>query len=389
MVLPDRLILERFRAFAGRAVLPIKPITLVYGPNNSGKSALLRALALLGASVDIRGKASLSLPERAFRQSNALNIAWQGEAGNYSWKLGLGWDQATVKEVVFTLNAASDIPPYINRLTINNGVSQRFLSNEDRQLCDEEGVLAFDGLMPKTDRLSDLRQQMSFLKGRVYWLAGVRHEIPHVVQREGDWPAYGDGEGAIRLLTEDAELRRRVAMFYEKLDPPRRLDLHAASPSGHWFSLNPIERSTWRVHINETGEGMAQVLPVLAEAERIVRSGGILAIEEPESHLHPNAQRILANHLCELAQQSTHARFILETHSRVFLLAVQLAVAQGFPADLVRVVWVDQEANGKSTTTEVRLRENGQLGDGWPQTGLGEDLALARELSRMGRGGNR
>ncbi|HRA47726.1 MAG TPA: AAA family ATPase, partial [Thermomicrobiales bacterium] len=41
------LILENFKAFGGRRVIPIKPITLIFGPNSAGKSAIIQSLLLL------------------------------------------------------------------------------------------------------------------------------------------------------------------------------------------------------------------------------------------------------------------------------------------------------------------------------------------------------
>src|SRR6476660_9937237 len=41
------LILENFKAFGGRRVIPIRPITLIFGPNSAGKSAILQSLLLL------------------------------------------------------------------------------------------------------------------------------------------------------------------------------------------------------------------------------------------------------------------------------------------------------------------------------------------------------
>ena len=48
---PTALLVSRYRAFAGDEVLPLRPLTLLYGRNNAGKSALTRALGVLGASV--------------------------------------------------------------------------------------------------------------------------------------------------------------------------------------------------------------------------------------------------------------------------------------------------------------------------------------------------
>lgn len=389
---PDELILERFRCFSGSATLPLKPVTLVYGANNSGKSALLRALALFGSSLETANASALRLPERAFPKGRFQDLAWQGEAGSYAWNIGLRWPDAAVREVKYTLNGTSDSEPYISKLEIKNqdqGEMWRARANEDRQLVDPAsgGPLAFLGLMPDKGVLPDLHAALSTLRGKVRWLAGVRQPVPRILQAgiPADVAQISDGTGTAELLGTDAALLDAVARFYAGLDPSRRLELHEAPPLGRWLSLNPSSQPAWRVHINDTGEGMAQVLPVIVHAELTAREGGLLAIEEPESHLHPIAQRMLADHLCSLTRKPTSPRFILETHSRVFLLAVQLAVASGYPADNVRIVWVDQLPSGRSTATVVRIRENGQLGDGWPSSALGEDLHLARALTRMAR----
>jgi hypothetical protein len=41
------LVLENFKAFGGRRIIPIRPITLIFGPNSAGKSAILQSLLLL------------------------------------------------------------------------------------------------------------------------------------------------------------------------------------------------------------------------------------------------------------------------------------------------------------------------------------------------------
>ena len=187
------------------------------------------------------------------------------------------------------------------------------------------------------------------------------------------------------MLAHNAELREAVARFYAQLDPPRSLE-HHEQQVGTYFTLNPMRQPTFRINIDDTGEGMAQVFPVLAQAAVTAAKGGILAVEEPESHLHPNAQRALARHFCELARASTASRFVLETHSRVFLLAVQLEVARGFPAKDVAVLWVGQDAEGRSDVTTIPLRSTGRLGDGWPQAALLDDMRLAKELMRTGSG---
>ncbi|MBK9647436.1 MAG: AAA family ATPase [Deltaproteobacteria bacterium] len=78
MNLPSELILERFRSFASATTLPLSPITLVYGANNSGKSSLLRALALVGAALEPDASSPAPLPEAVFPNGQFGFLAWQG-----------------------------------------------------------------------------------------------------------------------------------------------------------------------------------------------------------------------------------------------------------------------------------------------------------------------
>lgn len=48
---------SNFKAFAGPETVPIKPITLIFGPNSSGKSSLLQCLLMLKQTLDDRENA--------------------------------------------------------------------------------------------------------------------------------------------------------------------------------------------------------------------------------------------------------------------------------------------------------------------------------------------
>ncbi|MGZ5520044.1 MAG: AAA family ATPase, partial [Limisphaerales bacterium] len=44
--------LTNFKAFGGQQTVKLKPITLIYGPNSSGKSSLLQSLLLLKQTLE-------------------------------------------------------------------------------------------------------------------------------------------------------------------------------------------------------------------------------------------------------------------------------------------------------------------------------------------------
>jgi predicted ATPase len=80
------------------------------------------------------------------------------------------------------------------------------------------------------------------------------------------------------------------------------------------------------------GEGLGQVLPIivaLSMARQDGVMGRILAIEEPESHLHSTHHEALMNELVRTATAPTCATVVVETHSQEFLLSALLAIADG------------------------------------------------------------
>ena len=56
------IVLENFKAFGNRTVVPLAPITLIYGQNSAGKSTILQSLNLLKQSRENRDSQALLLP---------------------------------------------------------------------------------------------------------------------------------------------------------------------------------------------------------------------------------------------------------------------------------------------------------------------------------------
>jgi AAA15 family ATPase/GTPase len=55
--------LTNFKAFAGPETIPIRPITLIYGPNSSGKSSILQSLLLLKQTLEEANSSTPLLPK--------------------------------------------------------------------------------------------------------------------------------------------------------------------------------------------------------------------------------------------------------------------------------------------------------------------------------------
>ncbi|MCH7225486.1 AAA family ATPase [Haloferula sp. A504] len=86
--------LENFKAFKERQVVPIRPITLIFGPNSAGKSCIFRALATLKHALATRGKGE---PDRVDAVWSSFRLGgWQnlvhGHSEEEGFAIGLQWD---------------------------------------------------------------------------------------------------------------------------------------------------------------------------------------------------------------------------------------------------------------------------------------------------------
>ena len=125
------------------------------------------------------------------------------------------------------------------------------------------------------------------------------------------------------------------------------------------------------VNITDVGLGVSQVLPALVALLTAV-PGQFVYLEHPEAHLHPRAQVNLAKLLADAAQRGV--RVVVETHSSLLLLGVQTLVAEGkLPPDQVALHWFERSNDGATTVTSADLDEAGAFGD-WPEDFADVDL---------------
>jgi len=79
-------------------------------------------------------------------------------------------------------------------------------------------------------------------------------------------------------------------------------------------------------NLADVGFGVSQVLPVLIQG-LLTRSGGIYLVQQPEIHLHPDAQAGLADFFIYLASYGVIT--VVETHSEYLLLRLRRRLAEG------------------------------------------------------------
>jgi hypothetical protein len=149
------------------------------------------------------------------------------------------------------------------------------------------------------------------------------------------------------------------------------------------------QRSGTPVSHRDVGIGISQVLPVLVTAYAAHKE--MLAIEQPEIHLHPALQADLGDVLIHSALGDRKNQLLIETHSEHIILRVMRRMRETAkqnnratppvrPED-VAVLYVQRDVSA-SVVLELRLDEDGTLLDPWPggffEEGFRERFGLER-----------
>jgi predicted ATPase len=138
------------------------------------------------------------------------------------------------------------------------------------------------------------------------------------------------------------------------------------------------------VALTDVGFGVSQVLPVIVLLY-YVPEGSTVILEQPEIHLHPSAQSVLADLILNVSEHRD-IQVIIETHSEHLLLRLQRRVAEKeFDSDNV-ALYYSEAVEAQSTLTKIEIDDLGQLSQ-WPENFMGDAFGetLAAEKARLKR----
>lgn len=164
------------------------------------------------------------------------------------------------------------------------------------------------------------------------------------------------------------------------------------------FKVNPIseQRQEYEVKVRtkgsrdwvdlpDVGFGISQVLPVLVQCF-YAPTGSIILMEQPEIHLHPNAQSALADVMIDVINSRENGldrdiQLVIETHSEHFLRRLQRRIAEdAVPQKKVSAYF----ANITKTPATLELLEIDTFGNikNWPENFFGDEMGDITEQAK-------
>jgi len=403
------LSLRNYRCFAERQDVELRPITVVLGKNNSGKSALVRAPIILQTGIRNDYPIPLDLEQlgddapdfidlvhgRLDLSNVTVDLVLTGPKGEeYALEATIQNlpEQLTQRVLEWRLRSGDHDVSYSWVIGDDSGKSARQFYMTSVRGADPV-CLDFRGLLPTelpkaagTGWFDPALIRSSF--DAIRHLGPFRNKPRRAVRlpvREPDQDEFGSRTDEILVYDHVHGKRRLTKKINEYLRAPMPDWEVEVQPYLHGFSvgLRSLRKSDLWVPATDSGTGIIQILPFLvrrAQDELDPPGRNVLElIEEPELHLHPSAQAMLAD-LYIRAANTVPVRFLVETHSETFLLRLRRRVAEGtLDAKRLALYFVDDDGDS-STIRQINVDEFGNV-DYWPEGIFDEGFDEVRALA--------
>jgi len=366
---------KNYKAFAEEETLELRPITLIVGKNSSGKSSILKLLSIL-QSATTGAQAQLKLNN----QTVSLGSRYEDLFHNYSLTnliLGVNYEDNICLKATYIIDKGI---LYRYNLMVNNGTESKiFYINKDGSEQTFSNGLFFKEAF---DKLNISAEKVAF---SMDYIGPIRHIPERTITFSGfngyDSVGYDGGLAYPILLDsylQDKTLFNRVSDWMNENLEGQKLSIEQNSPTSGTYSFF-IERNNFKVNIADVGQGVSQVLPIIVESF-MDNQKDVVAIEQPELHIHPADHANVAYRLAESAKK-TGKKFVIESHSENFLLGLRNLVSDqntDFTSDDVLIYFVENDEES-AYLDKIEIGDDGHLTK-WPEGVFGESFDLLSQI---------
>ena len=337
-----KVTIKNYRSIRRKTILELTEFTSLIGPNNEGKTNILRALTIAFAVIHnwqrIKENSNSLEGTKARRFLEDLKIdSAIGLVSDYIYSRDYPKNskskEATEIELRFELTP-EELAEFINLTNLRNNEEIPLIVRISKQKLSLHVKKQGPGGTTYNKKIHDVAK---FIDERIGFMS-----VPAI--RDANQMLNVAQEFAQAHLSESLSQDEEYADLLEKLNNIEDTYLKALSNSiteqikGYASNISSVQlipahrRSTVPLidHLEitdevitsstEKGEGLQSLIAIglIQEATRHLgnHKAYILAIDEPEAHLHPDAVRIISNTLRELAQKQ---QVIVATHSPILV----------------------------------------------------------------------
>lgn len=419
------LTLKNFKTWRETGKINLAPVTVLLGTNSSGKSTLLQSLLLLkqtAASPDRSIHLNLGGDEinDYFNFGHFDDVLTKGASPrqfeiSFSFHRGALRRKTGVFHAVYGKTAAG--AAVIQEMAMGDGKGKTFsvirrekgayslyvdeeegqesaLRGKGRNYAPERSISlpveAIQHLSADGPRAEDISLAIRRELESIAYLGPLRRKPERDYSwnkgRPGDLGI--DGGSVINAILASALLRNNeeetghmiadVSSWLNRMGVAERIEVKQLGHSTRYEIV--VHRDGVAANLRDVGIGISQVLPVIVLAYFVARGSTIL-LEEPEIHLHPLAQSVLAELFVEVSKKR-QVQFIVETHSEHLFRRLQTLVArEKLPTRDCRLYFVERQG-ADAILKNLELDLYGRVKE-WPPNFFGNALGETSEQARL------
>ncbi len=424
--------LDNFKIWKSTGTLRLAPVTLLLGTNSSGKSSLIQALLLIRQTVQSKDEnLDLNLGNPDDGDSVTLGqfrdvLCRHGDSDKVGIEFRWSQKGGDGHAAIFSAQYAGNVDGVPELVSLRIGLEAKEFAVERKasdtytvRIPNVDELIIVDhtaspkqsfvfprkffhlvGEEPDVNNISfNLREELS----RIIYLGPVRRLAQRDYMWNGRMPASisDDGAKAIDVLIADgvASAKARKEAAASGQPDPFEFNTSLFMEVEHWLQrmgladaitvevIGHSARYELLIHrdgevsnLKDVGVGVAQVLPVIVAA-LFAKPGHIVILEEPESHLHPLAQAVLAE-LFAAVSRERGVQFIVETHSEHLFRRMQTLMAKGEISQQQLAMYFVSRQGKEAKIDELQADEVGRIKN-WPDKFFGDVLGETREQTRL------
>lgn len=305
-----KITIKNFKKIS-KASISLSNINIFIGANNSGKSSFIQGIHFAVSScqsLELRragwikntDKRTLSLDSDDFLYTPTSDIAYL----YHGKRLAGARNSKDINAIEFEFQEGESN----SILTVSKGKNRGFTTSLTGQKL---GV-----------RISDLKNPFCVY---VPGIAGIpileKYEVPIAIKKSA---ARGDSNIYLRnilnAIHQDNEKWRRfidsVRSIYRKID----IVVSFSEDISEYIHVK-VDMNGISLPLDSVGTGLLQVIQIFAYIEYF--SPKIVLLDEPDAHVHPTTQRVLAQELVKRTETETDLKIVFSTHSRYILDALE------------------------------------------------------------------
>ena len=359
-----KITFENYKIFKNEQTLEIRPITILFGKNNAGKSAILKLPLILADSL--RGK-SAEIASSEFNGKDLYADIRDLVYGRATRAVRIGVEDNvsnTRLNFSFFVDSDSEIKSHVEHWSFAT-------KNIKRNIDNEAGIVSFLGAIPHILSQEE-RLEVDKIGVFVDYIGNIRlnHDLRDMRIKTLAECSGLDGEKGYYHLLKDSQtssrtMLKKVSDWYAKTFAGWGIEVDGTSAPV--FHVN-VTNGMVQTNIADAGFGIIQSLPIVVRACRPCLQETLIILEEPEAHLHPAAQGNLGELIAMSTKEDANKRYLIETHSFNFILRVRALVAAGkLSKEDVAIYFVDYNKDDKgSNLRRVGLDEKGKVSN-WPE----------------------